>query len=251
VAERDSVADRQPARPPRPPSGRAAPSNAAPSNAAPSKDPRSRPAGDRRPAPPSGSGSRARAARQPKPPEPTIDAQAAFKGILIVLVTVIVGAFVFWQGLHRPAEELEATTPLTIGADVSSTAAPESTPPTTARPPATRAAPAELAVVVGNAIDPDLPVASTVATKLGAAGYTTVRKMNVSRPADRSAVHFAAPEWRDDALAVARALGIPEMDVSALPNPPPLDSAKSKVFVIVGREPKALGATPSSTTTTR
>jgi hypothetical protein len=229
VAERDFVTERPPARSPRPPSGR---------------DPRPRAPVDRRPAPPGRSGSGA-----PRPPEPTIDSQAAFKGVLIVLVTVVVGGFVFVQGLHRPADDPATSVPPAAGvnpspASTASAVSPAGVPETTAasRPPGTKVAPAELAIVVGNAVDPDKPVASTVATKLNKAGYTgTIRKMNVPKAAERTVVHYRAPEWREDALAVARALDIPEIDVTALPNPPPLDASERNVFVIVGRQPKALG----------
>ena len=81
---------------------------------------------------------------------------------------------------------------------------------------------------------------STVAGKLNKAGYTSTRKMNVAKTAERTVVHYRAPEWREDAVAVARALGISEIDVTALPNPPPLDASERNVFVIVGKEPKAL-----------
>jgi hypothetical protein len=167
--------------------------------------------------------------------------------VLIVLVTMVVGAFVFWQGLQErdasapPAVNVEpsATTEQTVASTPASTVAPPTT--AAARPPGTKVPPAELPIVVGNGVDPERPVAGTVAGKLAAAGYTgSIRKMNASRTTEASKVHFAALEWREDAVAVAKALGIAEIDVTPLPNPPPVNDSERKVFVIVGREPRAL-----------
>jgi hypothetical protein len=207
---------------------------------------------DRRPPPP--------APRPERGPEPTIDGRAALKGIGIVVVTFVVGAFVFVQGLHKPAEQLETsnssvvrdaetTTPATSAAVVGG----PSTTAVAASPPATRVAPAELAIVVGNGVDAGKPIASTVASKLAAVGYTAkIRRLDVKgKIIERSTVHYTAPEWREDALAVARALGISDIDVTPLPNPAPVDTSVGKVFVMVGREPKALSEVPASTTTTR
>jgi hypothetical protein len=217
---------------------------------------------DRRPPPPAGRRAPGGASSPPRPeraPESTIDGRAAVKGIGIVVVTFIVGAFVFVQGLHKPAEQLETNSPALVRdptpSPASSAATAASSPATTAaaKPPATKVAPAELAIVVGNAVDPGKPIASTVASKLAAAGYTAkIRRLDVKgKMIDRSTVHYIAPEWREDALAVARALGISDIEVTPLPNPAPVDTSVGKVFVIVGREPKALSEAAAAPTTTR
>lgn len=160
---------------------------------------------------------------------------------MIVVVTFVVGLFVFVQGLHRPAEQL--TTANTVAGDE-----PAVSPTSSLAPPPATHAPAELAIVVGNAVDKKRPVASEVAEKLDAAGYPVAAKLNVSKLAARSSVYFAAPEFRDDAVAVARAVGLDEADVAPLPNPAPLDSPDSKVYLIVGKEPAALvgGGAPTT-----
>jgi hypothetical protein len=203
--------------------------------AAPSWESRPRPGGPRGPRAPGGT--------------PEIDPQAALKGMVVVIITLVVGAAVFWQGLHKPADL--ATGPLAAGGASTVPLLP-SIVPSTAPTPATRLAPKDLQVVVGNAVDPRKPVAGTVADKLKAAGYATVRRLDATKAAPRSAVHFAAPEWRDDAVAVATALGIPETDVTPLPNPSPVvipDGKTYQVYVIAGREPKALTDPPTTAPT--
>jgi hypothetical protein len=162
---------------------------------------------------------------------------------VIVVITFLVGGVVFVQGLHRPSEETPPPIPpAALSSDPASTAP-------VMQPPVTRVPPKELSVVVGNAVDRKLPVAGTVAAKLNAAGYATIRKKDSSRAQPTSAVYFAAPEWRDDALAVARVLGIDDIDVSQLPTPPPVEAVSgATVYVIVGREPAALSETTPTTT---
>jgi hypothetical protein len=170
--------------------------------------------------------------------------------MVVVLITLVVGAGVFWQGLHKP-DDLATTAPLGAGAASTVPLLP-SGPPSTAPTPVTKVAPKDLQVVAANAVDPRKNIATTVAEKLKAAGYATVRRLDASKAAPRSSVHYAAPEWRDDALAVAAALGIPEIDVTVLPNPSPVvipDGKTYQVYVIAGREPKALTDPPTTAPT--
>jgi hypothetical protein len=243
VSDYDPVGDAPPARPPRSSGPRA--------GVNPGRGPRQRPPAPRGPTSrgPGGPGG----PRGPRPDEePTIDPQAAFKGLLIVFITIVVGAVVFVQGLLKPADSRANNTPVaTVGPLVSPATTPATLPSATtaAATAVTKAAPRDLAIVVGNAVDPGKPIAGTVSAKLAAAGYTSVRRLDARRAADRSSVFYAAGEWREDALAVARVLGIPENDVTTVPNPPPVNAPESKVFVIVGREPRALldaGATATT-----
>ena len=125
-----------------------------------------------------------------------MDPQAAFKGILIVVATILVGAVIFWQGLHRPDSLGTTNTTLALPPPAASPAGPTSPSP---QAPVTRVPPRELSVAVGNAVDVKLPIAAFVADKLRTAGYTNVQRKDVRRTQSRSAVHFATPQWRDDA----------------------------------------------------
>jgi hypothetical protein len=204
----------------------------------------------RRPPPPGAPGTRpAPRSQAPRPgprtppDEPTVDPQAAFKGVVIVVITVLVGAVVFVQGLHRPAEQAAGTFP---PGTVSVAAAP---PAPAVQTPVTRVPPKELSLMIGNAVDPKKPVASSVAARLKAAGYATIHTNNTTRALPTSAVYFVAPEWRDDALAVARVLDLSDVDVAQLPNPAPIPGGAAVVYVIVGREPAGLSETTAAPTT--
>ena len=217
--------------------GRAAAAGAKPSaRSAESRRLRKRPPRATRPAaavPPA----RSTAAGRSRSAGAMIDPAATRRGMIVVAVTAVLGIFIFWQGVHDPAQEVEtadssavaAVSPVTTAGPVTTRPAPPTAPPTTA------VAPGELKVMVTNGVDPKRAIAVPVSGKLKAAGYANPRSIDLPQLSDRSFV-YAPENLTAEARAVAKALEWPETTVAVLPNPPPVALGEARVLVVVGKD---------------
>jgi hypothetical protein len=198
-----------------------------------------RPAGAR---PPSGSGTKARSAKQGAASAPPInDAQATTRGAIVIAVTVIIGLLVFWQGFSHDTSELVATAPSTTtipGPDRD--AAPPTTAPaqgtTLPATPVTKVPPDEIAVIVANSVDPSQTIAGPEAAKLTAAGYPDPVTMDLAPfGATTSSVYYTG-NLESEAQAIAVVLGLPDSAVNPIPTPAPTPMNTAQILVIIGQD---------------
>jgi len=176
----------------------------------------------------------------PKEPPPVDDAQATQRGILVIAATVIVGLIVFWFGIHRPAENQQTAT---IGGTTPNQTSRDDAPPVTQPLPATTApaapatslAPSELKVLVANGVDPKQTIAGPIVTSLAAKGYTNAAAVDLTATVATSSVYYTEG-LKNDAEAIAAAIGFPASSVAPMPSKPPTNLNGAKVLVVVGKD---------------
>lgn len=171
------------------------------------------------------------------PPTPSVedDQRASVQAIVLIAVAVLIGVVLLWKGFDEEGGVVAATDSTettTTTASTSATAPPpiETTTTTAAAP---TSPPADVSIVAANASG-GTGLAGSAATKLQASGYTDVAKADGPVQA-KSAVYYAAGA-QADATAVAKALGIDEALVAAMPASPPVPLNGATVLVMLGAD---------------
>ncbi len=177
---------------------------------------------------------------------PVDDAKAAMRGYAVIVVTLAVGALIFWKGLQgNTASTVDASkTTTTLAASVSTidrNAAPSTTRPeqgTTVPPtlPPTSVAPASLKVMVANGVDPAQTIAGPAASTLKAADYGIAGTVDLTTTGLPTSTVYYNPGYEGDAAAVAKALGISSKAVEPMPSPPPTSLNGANVLVVIGKD---------------
>lgn len=196
----------------------------------------------KRPAGSKASSTRASGSRPPKASgstPPINDAQATTRGAIVIAVTVVVGLLIFWQGFsHETAETVETgTSPTTVEGDrdaAPTTTTPANTTPTT-NTPVTKIPPAEISIIVANAVDGAQTIAGPKAQELTAAGYPNPVTMDLPPfgQTPTSSVYYTG-DMESEAQAIAVVLGLPDSAVNPIPTPAPTPMNNAEILVIIG-----------------
>lgn len=175
-------------------------------------------------------------------------------GIFLIGLAVVLGLVLLVRGFTDggdggdtetagPATSIEVddrNAPPSLDAEASSTTT------------AAERSPSAVTVLVANAAGVS-GAASKVADALEASGYTIVDTANA--PSTSTDQVFYSGDLEAEATALAESLGLDASVVSAMPEPPPLDTLDADVLVMVGpnlasADLPAAGAASSTTTTT-
>lgn len=168
-------------------------------------------------------------------------------GLALIGLAVIIGLLLLVRGFTDGGDEVstESETPVTSIEDVDRNAPPTLDPSASSSTTAATRAPSEVTVLVANAAGV-AGAAGRTADALTAAGYTIVDTSNA--PSTSTDQVFYSGELEPEAVALAESLGLESSAVSALPDPPPLDTLDADVLVMVGPN-LASGELPTPTTT--
>jgi hypothetical protein len=156
---------------------------------------------------------------------------AAFRGALLIVVAVVLGAALL-------AKSFDTGGPTNTGGNPSGTTT--STVATTATTQPVPHDAASVKVLVLNGVDPSKAIAKPAADALKAANYVTLSPNDAKTTVKTSAVYFQ-PGYQADALLIATALGAPATAVQPLPTPlpPSVDAAgEANVIAVVGPDSK-------------
>jgi LytR cell envelope-related transcriptional attenuator len=173
---------------------------------------------------------------------PAPSEQTATAGIAIIVATIVIGAFVFFAGLNHsdpvPTGDQNVTAAGAAEgsrdvAPTTTTPPPPTTPPSTA--PTTLVPPAEVKVLVANAVDPKKVIAGPIADRLTQEKYQVVGKVDVSTASDKSFVYYTG-NLQVEAQAIAKLLGIAPTSVAVLPATPPATMNSAQVLVLIGKD---------------
>lgn len=155
-------------------------------------------------------------------PAPTPQ-NSATMGVILVVVAVVVAILLFSVGGGN-ATGGDDRTPAESAAEGRTTTIPTTDPPLVTTPPA------NLVVYAANGSGVSGRAGAT-AEKLTAIGYTNIKAVDgTSTPT--TMVYFAAG-LENDALALARAMGLPDDRVAAMPDPSPLKVPANDAALIV------------------
>jgi hypothetical protein len=173
---------------------------------------------------------------------PAPSEQTATAGIVIIVATVVIGAFVFFAGLNHtdPVPSGDQNASASGAAQGSRDVAPTTTtpPPVTTAPstvPTTLVPSAEVKVLVANAVDPKKVIAGPVADRLTQEKYQVVGKTDLSTTSDKSFVYYTG-NLQGEAQAIAKLVGIAPASVAVLPAPPPAAMNGAQVLVLIGKD---------------
>jgi hypothetical protein len=170
---------------------------------------------------------------------------AAAKGIIIIAVTVVVGLLIFFKGVQKNDAPVVTASNTTTTLSNTPTTDRNAPPPTTApnqgttvpaKTPATKLAPKELKVNVQNGVDPTQTIAGPAAEKLKAAGYQIAGTGDLPGSAVATSTVYYNPDLKGEAVAVAKALGLPDTAVQPMPSPPPVTLNGADVLVVIGKD---------------
>jgi len=184
--------------------------------------------------------------RVPRTPPPVNDAQVTRNGIIVIAVTVVLGLVIFARGVNNQTRldsqgAVVTTLPGIVGPPTSDrNAAPTTTVPGqgntgTAKTDSTKVAPADIKVIVANAVDPSKTIAGPVGAKLTTAGYQVTAKIDLTPSSDETFVYY--PDgFEADAKALAKVLEYPESTVTPMPKTPPTPLNGAQFLVVVGKD---------------
>lgn len=153
---------------------------------------------------------------------------AAGRGVLLLAVAVVVGAFVLNQlDEPPPGSGVTAATSRTTearGAATTTTAAPPAAPLRTPR---------EVTVLVANASGVS-KAGATVKERLRPLNYNTLAPTNAKQINVPALIHFV-PDFQREANKLAEILGVPLTQVQPMPAPPPVANLMgAHVLILVG-----------------
>lgn len=161
------------------------------------------------------------------------------RGVGLLVVAVLIGAFLLWQGFDDGAptaiaSDDQSTTDATAD-DVEPTISVIET--TTTAAPAARP-PGEVPVLVATGVDIG-GVATQFTGVLDAAGYVTSDPGTADNQDYSTSAVFYLPGFEAEAAAVASAIGIDASSVQPMPDPPPTrdgDLRDASVLVVIGTD---------------
>lgn len=175
-------------------------------------------------------------------PPPVDEAGATRRGIIVIAVTVLIGVLIFAKGVqHQDAVNTAASNPSAAPTTLekSKDEAPTTTQPsqgtTVPKTPITAVAPADLKVVVANAVDPSQTIAGPMGQTLTTAGYEVTGKVDISPSRGTSSVYYSGDQ-RAEALAVAKVVGFSDSSVAKMPDTPPTALNGADILVVVGKD---------------
>lgn len=184
-------------------------------------------------------------------PEPTANPA---RGAALVVVAVVIGLLLLRNGLDTSevvtsnggGDGQSADGGDSDGAATDSGAGDTTTTTVALRPPA------EVPTIVLN--DSGVAgVAGTYSDVLASLGYqlTNPDGANADAPGDAATtIVYFAPGFEAEALAVAAAIGAPDLAPTALPTPPPGPTADAAVVVVIGTDLAGVTPTTAATSTT-
>lgn len=172
---------------------------------------------------------------------------AAFRGIALIAVAVVLGFVLLSSGLDDDGTSVEAggtdrtTTTTTTAAGGTDGTAPEGTTDTTSAVPKP---PNEVRVLVANGSGVQ-GAAGTLNDAIKAKGYIGLDPKNAAAKVPATVVYFAEGFQRE-AAAVATAIGADPAAIQPLPNPPPLEDPATlqdaNVLIVLGPDVAQPGA---------
>ncbi len=171
---------------------------------------------------------------------PSVDDEqrTSVQAIVLIVVAVGIGVLLLGLGFDKEGGVVDTADPeqTTTTTDGSSANEPPVIETTTTTATLTTTAPAEVSIVVANGSGGS-GQAGKAQTTLAGEGFTDVATANAS-VTPTSVVYFAdgADGAEGDAQAVAKALGIAEDQVKAMPASPPAPLDGATVLVIIGSD---------------
>jgi LytR cell envelope-related transcriptional attenuator len=162
------------------------------------------------------------------------------KGAALLVVAVLIGAFLLWQGFDNGSSTAGAAdqTNLTPTDEPSASEPTVATTPESTTTSALPRPPAEVKVLVANGTDVK-GTATQFSQKLATEGYVTSDPGTGDNSDYTTSVVYYSPDYEAEAAAVASAVGIDSANVKPMPDPVPTKDGslrEASVLVIIGSD---------------
>lgn len=180
-----------------------------------------------------------------KAPPPIDEAAATTRGFLVIGITVLLGLLIFFLGMHKSDEPVVTTAPTTEAPfNVPTTdrnappvvTRPEQGTTVPAKPPVTKVPPEKIKVRVTNGVDPAKTIAGPAADLLKSQKYQIAGTGDLPPPPVAKSMVYYSGDFGDEAVAVAKVLGIPDTQVAVVGATPPAALNGADILVVIGKD---------------